>query len=125
MYILDTHTLLWFLDESENLSQNVRNIIASADDLFVSIATFWEIAIKQNLGKLKIDFSPSELEALAKSQSIQVLPVTTEYLDIIKNLERIHRDPFDRMIIATAMVNNFTILTCDGIIPNYKVKTAW
>ena len=125
MYILDTHTLLWLFDEYEHLSPCTRNIIQTEDSLYVSIATFWEIAIKQNIKKLKVSKAPSELMALAEQQAITILPIFSEHLDIIKDLPRIHNDPFDRLIIAQAKAADFTILTCDSIIPKYDVKTIW
>ena len=125
MYILDTHTLLWFFDEAENLSSRVKNIIESESELFVSIITFWEIAIKQNIGKLKIEQSPSDLMLLTEQQKIGILQISAKHLDVIKTLEKIHSDPFDRFIIAQAQCENLTILTRDSIIPQYKVKTLW
>lgn len=125
MYILDTHTLLWFFDEVENLSSRVKNIIESESELFVSIITFWEIAIKQNIGKLKIEQSPSDLMLLTEQQKIGILQISAKHLDVIKTLEKIHSDPFDRFIIAQAQCENLTILTRDSIIPQYKVKTLW
>lgn len=76
MYILDTHTLLWFFDEAENLSSRVKNIIESESELFVSIITFWEIAIKQNIGKLKIEQRPSDLMLLTEQQEIGILQIS-------------------------------------------------
>lgn len=125
MYILDTHTLLWFFDEVENLSSRVKNIIESELELFVSIITFWEIAIKQNIGKLKIEQSPSDLMLLTEQQEIGILQISAKHLDVIKTLEKIHSDPFDRFIIAQAQCENLTILTRDSIILQYKVKTLW
>ena len=125
MYILDTHTLLWLFDEDENLSSSAKNIILTEDTLYVSIVTFWEIAIKQNIEKLKLEYTPSELITLAEQQAISVLQISPKHLDTIRTLEKIHNDPFDRLIIAQAQCEDMTIITKDLIIPKYKVKILW
>ena len=125
MYILDTHTLLWLFDEDENLSSSAKNIILTEDTLYVSIVTFWEIAIKQNIEKLKLEYTPSELITLAEHQAISVLQISPKHLDTIRTLEKIHNDPFDRLIIAQAQCEDMTIITKDSIIPKYKVKILW
>ena len=125
MYILDTHTLLWLFDEDENLSSSAKNIILTEDTLYVSIVTFWEIAIKQNIEKLKLEYTPSELITLAEQQAISVLQISPTHLDTIRTLEKIHNDPFDRLIIAQAQCEDMTIITKDSIIPKYKVKILW
>jgi len=125
MYILDTHTLLWLFDEDENLSSSAKNVILTEDTLYVSIVTFWEIAIKQNIEKLKLEYTPSELITLAEQQAISVLKISPKHLDTIRTLEKIHNDPFDRLIIAQAQCEDMTIITKDSIIPKYKVKILW
>ena len=125
MYILDTHTLLWLFDEDENLSSSAKNVILTEDTLYVSIVTFWEIAIKQNIEKLKLEYTPSELITLAEQQAISVLQISPKHLDTIRTLEKIHNDPFDRLIIAQAQCEDMTIITKNLIIPKYKVKILW
>ncbi|EMB44095.1 type II toxin-antitoxin system VapC family toxin [Treponema denticola] len=125
MYILDTHTLLWLFDKDDNLSSSAKNIILTEDTLYVSIVTFWEIAIKQNIEKLKLEYTPSELITLAEQQAISVLQISPKHLDTIRTLEKIHNDPFDRLIIAQAQCEDMTIITKDSIIPKYKVKILW
>ena len=125
MYILDTHTLLWLFDKDDNLSSSAKNIILTEDTLYVSIVNFWEIAIKQNIEKLKLEYTPSELITLAEQQAISVLQISPKHLDTIRTLEKIHNDPFDRLIIAQAQCEDMTIITKDSIIPKYKVKILW
>ena len=93
--------------------------------MYVSIVTFWEIAIKQNIEKLKLEYTPSELITLAEQQAISVLQISPKHLDTIRTLEKIHNDPFDRLIIAQAQCEDMTIITKDSIIPKYKVKILW
>ena len=125
MYILDTHTLLWFFDGDERLSSHAKDIIQTEDNVYISIVSFWEIAIKQSIKKLELKNSPSELITLAEQQAINILQISPKHLDMIKTLKKIHNDPFDRLIIAQAQCENMTIITKDLIIPKYKVKILW
>lgn len=125
MYILDTHTLLWFFDGDERLSSPAKDIIQTEDNVYVSIVSFWEIAIKQSIKKLKLENSPSELIALTEQQTINILQISPKHLDVIKTLEKIHNDPFDRLIVAQAQCEDMTIITKDLAIPKYRVKTLW
>lgn len=125
MYILDTHTLLWFFDGNEKLSSQAKDIIQTEDNVYVSIVSFWEIAIKQSIKKLELENRPSELITLAEQESINILQISPKHLDVIKTLEKIHNDPFDRLIVAQAQCEDMTIITKDLIIPKYKVKILW
>ena len=126
MYLLDTHTLLWYLNNSEQLSDTAKNIINNEKNVSVSIISFWEIALKKNLGKLKISCSIEELENLCSNKNIEILPIKSAHLDELSNLPPIHNDPFDRLIIAQAMIENLIIITKDKIIPKYeKINIFW
>ena len=125
MHLLDTHTLLWYLRDSEELSEAARRTIDNAEEVFVSIASFWEIAIKQSQGKIKFNASMQELEALCREHNIQILNIRPVALDRIKTLPDIHRDPFDRLLVAQALEEDLAIVTRDRIIPQYEVKTIW
>ena len=126
MYLLDTHTLLWYLNNSEQLSDTAKNIINNEKNVSVSIISFWEIALKKNLGKLKISCSIEELENLCSKKNIKILPIKSAHLDKLSNLPPIHNDPFDRLIIAQAIIENLIIITKDKIIPKYeKINVIW
>jgi len=125
MYLLDTHTLLWYLRDSDELSPTARRTIDNADEVFVSIASFWEIAIKQSLGKIRFDASMQELAALCREHDIQILDIRPVALERIRTLPDMHRDPFDRLLVAQALEKDLVIVTRDRIIPQYKVKTIW
>ncbi len=125
MYLLDTHTLLWYLRDSQELSKLARQTIDNADYVAVSIASLWEIAIKRSIGKLQIEVGPSAIELLCQERDIVVMPIRSAALEKIQTLPKIHGDPFDRVIIATAQVCDLTIITRDGTIPQYPVKTLW
>ena len=124
MHIIDTHILLWLLSEPEKLTATAKKILRE-DELYISMASLWEIAIKQSNGKLDLPFSPEELYAICLERDIQVKQILPSHLNQLKNLPKIHNDPFDRLIICQSIAENIPILTHDGKIPLYPVKTAW
>ena len=125
MYLLDTHAMLWYLRDSPELSASAHALIDNAEYVAVSIASFWEIAIKQCIGKMQFCMTIPELESLCHDRDIQVLPIQSVVLEQIKSLPKIHGDPFDRLIIAQAQIGKMTIITRDRIIPQYPVPTIW
>ena len=125
MYLLDTHAMLWYLRDSPELSASAHALIDNAEYVAVSIASFWEIAIKQCIGKMQFCMTIPELEALCLDRDIQVLPIQSVVLEQIKSLPKIHGDPFDRLIIAQAQIGKMTIITRDRMIPQYPVPTIW
>lgn len=124
MHIIDTHILLWLLSEPEKLSEQAKKILQE-DDLCVSMASLWEIAIKQSNGKLDLPFSPEELYTICLERDIQIRQIQPHHLNHLRNLPKIHNDPFDRLIICQALADNIEILTKDSLIPKYPVKTVW
>ena len=125
MYLLDTHGMLWYLRDSPELSASAHSLIDKAEYVAVSIASFWEIAIKQGIGKMQFCMTIPELESLCLDRDIQVLPIQSVVLEQIKSLPKIHGDPFDRLIIAQAQIGKMTIITRDRMIPQYPVPTIW
>ena len=123
-YLLDTHVILWMIYDSKQLSNMARSIIKT-ERCYVSEATLWEIAIKISIGKLKIKQSIQEITELCVQQQIEIIDIAPAYCDAMINLPPIHNDPFDRIIIATAHVNGYAIVTRDGIIPKYDIPTVW
>ncbi len=120
-YLLDTHTLLWWLSENPLLSTQAKIIISTPENLiFVSAASAWEISIKKAIGKLD---APDDLEQAIVYNNFISLEITIKDGDLAGKLPNYHNDPFDRMLIAQAMNNNLTILTKDSKIPQYQVKT--
>jgi PIN domain nuclease of toxin-antitoxin system len=117
--LMDTHTLLWWLDDNPTLSKKARAAISdSKNSVFISAAVIWEIGIKQALGKLKI---PGKFREVLEAQPFEMLDITAEHAHAIVSLPGHHRDPFDRMLIAQARVERFTIVTRDIHIMKYKV----
>ena len=125
MYLLDTHTLIWFLADSPELSTKARETICSNKNIFASYISLWEMAIKKNLGKLRFQYSFKEVVQMCHDEHIQLLNITSTDLDNLENLPFIHRDPFDRMLISQAQTRNLCIITRDSIIPRYDLKTLW
>lgn len=125
MYLMDTCAYLWFLEDSEVLSAKSMDVMKKSEDLYLSIASLWEIAIKKSIGKLDIKKSMVELEEICHDLKIVVLPMKTKYLDKIQRLPMIHGDPFDRLIIATALEEDLSVITHDAKIMQYDVKTCW
>ena len=123
-YLLDTHTLLWYLLDDSKLSKNAHHLI-DIEECYYSRVSLWEIAIKQSLGKLQYSKSIPEIVKMCQDEEFENLPVNDLNLEQLKTLEFIHNDPFDRLLISQAINNNMTIITCDDKIPLYDVKTVW
>lgn len=128
MYLLDTHTLIWALTDSRELSQKARRLITTEELIFVSIASIWEIGIKQSLKRADFDigFTVLDIARECEKLNITILSIRAENIQKVVELPFVHRDPFDRIIISQAISNNLTLLTKDHIIPQYdEVKTLW
>jgi PIN domain nuclease of toxin-antitoxin system len=120
--LLDTHVLLWGFVSPERLPDAVRAAIRSpSDDIIVSVASLWEIAIKTRLGKLH---APVDLPALIDNDpDYDLLPILPEHAWRVRQLPLLHRDPFDQLLIAQALVEDLTIVTHDRAIPAYGAST--
>ncbi|MCG2754977.1 MAG: type II toxin-antitoxin system VapC family toxin [Desulfobacteraceae bacterium] len=118
--LLDTHVLLWWLDDDPNLSRQARTAIADGRNLvFISAAVIWEIQIKYALGKLKI---PANFREVLEQQEFEPLDITMEHAYTVADLPPHHSDPFDRMLVAQAKVEGLTIITRDNHIKKYKIS---
>ena len=125
-YLLDTHAFLWFIGGNSELSQQAKSVIQKSENtMYLSIASFWEIAIKLNIGKLAIDISFDELKKEADNNDFRLLPVQYEDTRILTPLELFHKDPFDRILIAQAIHNNLTMITKDSNFDAYSLKIIW
>ncbi|WP_370632792.1 type II toxin-antitoxin system VapC family toxin [Pedobacter sp. MC2016-14] len=125
-YLLDTHTLLWMQDDNDALSLYAKQVLNDTNnDLYVSIATFWEITIKQSIGKLQLDYTIDELIKSCVINNIFILPIQIEYLKVLKDLPLIHRDPFDRIIVATAIDMNYKLISRDSNVSKYAIDVIW
>jgi len=125
--LLDTHTILWMVNEHEKLSSNAKALLANDEHtLFISIVSLWEIAIKASLGKLAgLSGGVGALIAHIDHMPVTIYPISPAHVEAVESLPFIHRDPFDRILIATAMTDGMTIVTADGNIKKYSVSCFW
>jgi len=120
--LLDTHVLLWWLSDEEKLTSEARDAIADPENtIYLSAVVVWEIRIKEAIGKLSLP--DAFIETLARQAFVE-LPITVEQANEISRLPDIHRDPFDRLLIAQAVVEDLTIITRDSVIPDYPVRVV-
>ncbi len=125
-YLLDTHALLWFLEDDQQLPPKVAQQIKDVrNKCYVSIASLWEIAIKVKLGKLSIGFPFEKFASYLADNDIELLSISFEHLLQLGNLDLHHRDPFDRLIIAQGLVENLTIITRDDHFKDYTDNVFW
>jgi PIN domain nuclease of toxin-antitoxin system len=119
--ILDTHVLIWALENNPTLSGIARDSITHARNMvFVSSASVWEISIKKQLGKLTC---PDNLHEEIKLHRFTPLYIQHDHAELAGNLPNFHKDPFDRMLIAQAIIENLTLVTRDDFIIKYDVTT--
>ena len=126
-YLLDTHTLLWFLQGDKKLSDKARQFIDNpSNEKFLSVVSLWEIAIKVSLGKLALGKSFEKLfpEQLHFNR-IEILDITVDSLTKLTTLPFHHRDPFDRLIIAQALVEGLPIIGADAAFDAYGISREW
>lgn len=125
--LLDTHVFLWMNGAPEKLSAKVRDIfVRGEDELFLSIASPWEVQIKQQIGKLAIDATIDELlTPHLKDNSLRLLPIEIRHVLGLGSLAMHHRDPFDRMFIAQALTDGMGIVTADPLFDSYPVSVIW
>jgi len=125
-YLLDTHTLIWFIGGNNELSEAARRSIEGENVTnFVSIASLWEIAIKVSLNKLELKTPFNQINMQLLKNGFELLPVTFEDTLTVAALPFHHRDPFDRIIIAQAITNGLTIISKDEHFPSYGVNLIW
>ncbi|MDR2043129.1 MAG: type II toxin-antitoxin system VapC family toxin [Clostridium sp.] len=124
-YLIDTHVALWVL-KGEQISDKAKAIIDDVTvEVFVSIASAWEIAIKVGLGKLKYDGGVRAFLDDVKLNEFQIIGVEEAHIEQTEGLEYRHRDPFDRLLIATAIAEDMTFISADENVPKYDVKWLW
>jgi PIN domain nuclease of toxin-antitoxin system len=125
-YLLDTHAVIWHFDDSPKLSEKIKEIIDNSENnICISSVSLWEIAIKINIGKLDLDFTLDELLIEIKENDFDILQIEDEYLQGLSSLPFIHKDPFDRLLIATAFAEDLTIITTDENIQKYDISWVW
>jgi PIN domain nuclease of toxin-antitoxin system len=116
--LLDTHVVLWWLDDDKRLSAAARDEIVVAEEVRVSAATVWEIAIKRALGRLEV---PDDYLDHVERTRFRPLPITFQHAESAGALPRHHDDPFDRMLVAQARAEHLTLVTADRRLGDYGV----
>ena len=125
-YLLDTHTLLWFVAGDKQLPESSKEIIQNVNEsCFLSAASLWEITIKHQLKKLELGISLEELFKFVDRNQIEIISINSLHLLQLSKLPFYHHDPFDRMIIAQAISENLKLISRDHIFKNYHVSLVW
>ncbi len=123
--LLDTHALIWFLDNDTRLPATTRTQIETTPTVFVSIASLWEISIKANINKLDLSAPFSTIEPNLVALGITQLPITFKDLEIYLSLPLHHRDPFDRILIAQAINHSLFLVSQDTQMDAYAIQRLW
>ena len=123
-FLLDTHVFLWFINDDPRLSDQRKDMIENEHNLrYLSVASLWEMSIKYNLGKLKLEPSYDDfVEKEVQESSIILLNIELEHLRMNASLPFHHREPFDRILIAQSLAENLPIMTVDSIFNQYPVR---
>jgi PIN domain nuclease of toxin-antitoxin system len=126
-FLLDTHVVLWYASEDAKLSSRAREIVDAKMNLFVSIASLWEITIKINIGKLKLDDSFEGLLERLAVMGAEIIPINVVHLQTYINLPFLsdHRDPFDRILISQATNHKLDLVSADTAFDAYSIRRVW
>lgn len=129
-FLIDTHVFLWFVSNAKELSQTAKTIIEDGNnEIFISIASLWEISIKTALGKLSIKGNYESVIDDLNDNSIQILPISFAHTVEQNQLPFHHRDPFDRIIISQAIVENIDFISADAVFDDYisgkSIQRIW
>jgi PIN domain nuclease of toxin-antitoxin system len=126
-YLLDTHTYLWYVTGNSKLSAKASAELANSNnDLFLSVVSAWEIVIKVSIGKLNFPMPfKANLTTQLTTYNIQLLDLKLEHLTEALNLPLHHREPFDRVLIAQAIVENLDFITVDSQFKPYPINIVW
>ena len=125
--LLDTQAFLWFVLNDPRLSPTARTLLIDPDnELLFSPASYWEIAIKVSIGKYHVPGSFKDfMDRQIAHNQLSILPISVSHAATVTTLPFHHRDPFDRLLIAQAMVERMTVLTSDRIFEKYPIDVVW
>jgi len=125
-YLVDTHALLWMMYEPGKLPQKAQEVLADKSlHKYVSITSLWEIAIKNRIGKLPLPMGIADVISKVDTLGVGHVGISQRHIEIFNSLPLLHRDPFDGVIIATALVEKMSIVTGDENIQKYDVPWIW
>lgn len=125
--LLDTHAFLWLNDDAAQLSDTVKALCSSGEhEFYLSMASPWEMQIKSQLGKLTLTISIEELVNKNRLENnIQILPIELSHISYLEKLPKHHKDPFDRIMIAQAIIEGMMVVTVDHVFSDYAVRVVW
>jgi PIN domain nuclease of toxin-antitoxin system len=123
--LLDTHTFIWLSEDDPNLPVSMRDMTEDTDEVFVSIASFWEISIKLTIGKLSLQADFNEIESRFTETRFQLLPISIKDTVQLRQLPLHHKDPFDRILIAQAINHSLAIVSADVAFDAYPIQRVW
>ena len=125
--LLDTCTFLWISVDSPKLSKTARSAYLDvANEVFLSVASAWEITVKNGIGRLPLPMPADRFVAdVRRRHQIETLPIDEESVLSIGRLEKLHRDPFDRLLVSQAIVHGMVLLTPDPLIAQYPARQLW
>ena len=125
--LLDTHVFLWLRNEPEKIPLHIMNLYEDMrSDAFLSMASIWEMQIKNQLGKLALDIPLNELiDQQCLKNGLQILAIETTHIYALKNLPAHHNDPFDRLILTQTQTENLTLISADSVFKHYDVDCIW
>jgi PIN domain nuclease of toxin-antitoxin system len=124
--LVDTHILIWYIAGNPSLKPKMTDLLETTEnDLSISVASLWEIAIKVGKGKLDLGIEFHELEEILAQLNIQILPILFSDLNVQRTLPFHHTDPFDRLIISQAINQNLVLMSADSAFSNYPVENIW
>lgn len=125
-YLLDTHAYLWWLGSPTRLSAGALEAVGDkAATVFVSMVTFWELAVKSSLGKLALSCGVEQLESELGLDGMVLLPIKIRHCGTVSNLPFHHRDPFDRLLVAQTMVEGLSLVSRDAQLDSYGISRVW
>lgn len=124
--LIDNHALIWFITNNDKLPFKTKQIIENKENnCYVSIATYWEIGIKNSIGRLDLKSDLETIFEIIEETGFETLPLTTNQILRNTKLEFHHQDPFDKIIIAQSLTEKMTIITKDSQFENYNVPIIW
>jgi PIN domain nuclease of toxin-antitoxin system len=125
-YLLDTHVVIWFITNDSKLPLFIKSEIENLENkCYVSIASFWEIGIKNALGRLELGSDLETIFALINKSGLEVLPITQNHILSSSKLQFHHNDSFDRLLIAQSITENLTLISKDRAFKQYKATVLW
>ncbi len=126
-FLIDTHTFIWYVQSSEQLTTSVTTIINNGrNEILLSTASIWEMAIKQSTGKLNLGLPYANfINEQMRINNIGLLQIEVAHLDVVASLPFHHRDPFDRLLVAQVLFENIPIISIDQSFDAYSIQRIW